>query len=169
MIYIGLGANLSSVVYGAPKYTLSVALQRLRERGVAIAAQSRWYRTAPVPASDQPWFVNGVAAVATLLAPPELLALMLQIERELGRERRARWDARVIDLDLLAYHDLVIAPAGDPTQLELPHSRLQERAFVLRPLAELAPDWRHPVTGRTIHELLAALGSDQVAELLEPD
>jgi 2-amino-4-hydroxy-6-hydroxymethyldihydropteridine diphosphokinase len=107
--------------------------------------------------------------VATLLAPPELLALMLQIERELGRERRTRWDARVIDLDLLAYHDLVIAPAGDPTQLELPHPRLQERAFVLCPLAELAPDWRHPVTGRTIHELLAALGSDQVAEPLEPD
>jgi 2-amino-4-hydroxy-6-hydroxymethyldihydropteridine diphosphokinase len=168
MIYIGLGGNLPSVAYGAPQYTLARALQRLGESGVAILVQSRWYRTAPVPISGQPWFVNGVAAVATTREPADLLGLMQEIERELGRTRGARWDARVIDLDLLAYHDLVLAPSGDPADLQLPHPRLEERAFVLRPLAEIASDWRHPETGGTIAELIAALPPGQVAELLEP-
>ena len=168
MIYIGLGGNLPTIAYGAPEYTLATALQRLGEAGVQIVARSRWYRTAPVPASDQPWFINGVAAVATAREPTELLGLMLEIERELGRRRGARWDARVVDLDLLAYHDLVLAPSGGGAQLQLPHPRLQERAFVLRPLAEIAPAWRHPLTGRTITELLAALPPEQVAEPLEP-
>ena len=166
MIYVGLGANLPSVVYGEARHTLTAAVARLGRSGVEIVGRSPWYRTAPVPASDQPWFVNGVVAVATALAPEALLALLQQVETGLGRRREARWGARVIDLDLLAYHDLVIDPGGDPVALCLPHPRLHERAFVLRPLLDLAPDWRHPVSGRSAAELLAALGPEQVAEPL---
>jgi 2-amino-4-hydroxy-6-hydroxymethyldihydropteridine diphosphokinase len=168
MIYIGLGANLPSVVYGEPQYTLGAAIQRLRDGGIEIVKLSRWYRTAPMPAADQPWFVNGVAALATALQPAELLALLQQVEQEFGRRRQEKWGARVIDLDLLAYHDLVTSPSADPARLQVPHPRLHERAFVLRPLLDVAPDWRHPATGRTAIDLLAALGPGQAVEPLEP-
>ncbi|HUN50742.1 MAG TPA: 2-amino-4-hydroxy-6-hydroxymethyldihydropteridine diphosphokinase [Candidatus Sulfotelmatobacter sp.] len=166
MIYIGLGANLPSVVYGEARHTLAAAVARLRRDGIEILGQSPWYRTAPVPASDQPWFVNGVIAVATALTPAALLALLQQVEADFGRRREETWGARVIDLDLLAYHDLIVDPGDDPAGLCLPHPRLHQRAFVLRPLLDLAPGWHHPVSGRSAAELLAAIGPEQATEPL---
>jgi len=162
MILIGLGANLPSAEFGAPPASLEAALEMLQQSGVAVRRRSRWYRTAPVPASDQPWFVNGVAAVETALEPAALLALMQAIETRFGRVRRERNAARVLDLDLLDYEGRVSKP-GDPPPA-LPHPRLAERAFVLRPLAEVAPGWRHPATGATIDELLLRLPPRQAAE-----
>jgi 2-amino-4-hydroxy-6-hydroxymethyldihydropteridine diphosphokinase len=159
MILIALGANLPSPA-GAPQATLAAALAALEEAGVAIVARSRWYGSEAVPRSDQPPYVNAVAAVATALDPVALLALLHRIERRFGRARGARNAARTIDLDLLAFHDCVRAGEGDPI---LPHPRLHERAFVLRPLAEIAPDWRHPTLGRSITELIAALPPDEDA------
>lgn len=161
MILIGIGGNLPSNV-GTPDATISAAIEALDRKGVKIAARSRLYRTAPVPASDQPWFVNEVIAVKTKLPPRDLLALLHGIEAQFGRRRRDVNGARTLDLDLLAY-DQLVQPGGEgnPT---LPHPRLSQRAFVLKPLAEVARGWRHPITGQTVEHLIATLPPDQVAE-----
>ena len=161
MILIGLGANLASPEFGAPPESLEAALALLAERGVRVVARSRWYRSAPVPPSDQPWFVNGVVAVETALEPAALLEVLHAVEARFGRVRRERNAARVLDLDLLAYDDRASAEGVAPV---LPHPRLHERAFVLRPLAEIAPSWRHPRLGRTIASLIADLPPDARAE-----
>ena len=164
MIYVGLGANLPSPDYGTPEATLAAALERFAAAGVTVVACSPWYRSAPVPRSDQPWFVNGVAAVETALAPRPLLIALHGIEAALGRARRERWGPRIIDLDLIAFHDKVMAAQTGP---EIPHPRMHERAFVLLPLADLVPDWRHPVLLRGIADLVAALDPAQEIERLE--
>jgi 2-amino-4-hydroxy-6-hydroxymethyldihydropteridine diphosphokinase len=158
---------MPSVAYGPPERSLAAALERLDALGVRTLRRSRWYRSAPVPMSTQPWFVNGVAAVATALDPADLLAALHQVEAELGRVRGGRWEARTIDLDLLAYDALVVNSTSSSNGLQLPHPRLHERAFVLLPLAEIARDWRHPISGRSITELIAALMPGQVVEPLE--
>jgi len=165
MILIGLGANLGHPRYGGPRQTCLAALALLEEGPeVGVLRRSSWYRSAPVPISDQPWFVNAVAELETTLEPAALLARLHDVERQLGRVRRERNEARVLDLDLLAYHDRVSGPGE---ALRLPHPRLAERAFVLLPLAELAPDWRHPVDGSPISELLARLPEDQAIEVMD--
>lgn len=164
MIYVGLGANLPSPDHGTPEATLAAALERFSVAGVTVVARSPWYRSAPVPRSGQPWFVNGVAAVETALAPGSLLSALHGIEAAFGRVRRERWGPRIIDLDLIAFHDEVLAVPGG---LEIPHPRMHERAFVLRPLADLAPDWRHPVLGRGVGGLIAGLDGAQEIERFE--
>ncbi|HEY4168483.1 MAG TPA: 2-amino-4-hydroxy-6-hydroxymethyldihydropteridine diphosphokinase [Reyranella sp.] len=161
-IFIGVGANLTHERYGAPQQTLEAALEELRNRRVQTLQLSSWYRTAPVPPSDQPWYVNAVALVASDLPADALLGELHAVEAEFGRRRTVPNAARPIDLDLLDYHG-ENAPGG-PGRATLPHPRMIGRAFVLRPLADLAPDWRHPVTGQSIGELLSALPADQVAE-----
>jgi 2-amino-4-hydroxy-6-hydroxymethyldihydropteridine diphosphokinase len=159
MILVGLGANLPSRV-GPPLATLEAALAALERAGAKIVARSRWYRTAPVPASDQPWFINGVIAIATSLSPPELLALLQKTELAFGRQRGVRNEARTLDLDIIDYDGRV----EDGSGLALPHPRMHERAFVLLPLAEVAPAWIHPRIGKTISALIAALPASQKAE-----
>ena len=163
-IYIALGANLDHPEYGPPKRVLEAALAELGRRGVAVRRVSPWYRTAPVPASDQPWYVNAVAEVATDLPADRLLALLHEVEDAFGRVRSVPNAARLIDLDLLDFSGELAA--GGPGRATLPHPRMESRAFVLRPLADLAPDWRHPQTGVTISALLAALPGDQTIERL---
>lgn len=126
--------------------------------------RSSWYRSAPVPPSDQPWFVNAVAGVRTALSPRDLLVALHDVEAEFGRVRSVRNASRTLDLDLLAYGDAVIE---DPGGLVLPHPRLAERAFVLLPLAEVAPAWRHPVSGLTAGEMLALLPAGQTVEKID--
>ena len=163
-ILIGLGANLPSPEHGPPVATLEAAVAALAARGLAIRARSRWWESAPVPVSDQPWYVNGVASVTSALTPQDLLARLHEIEAEFGRVRGERNEARVLDLDLLAYGELVLA---EPGGIVLPHPRLAERAFVLLPLAEVAPDWRHPATGLDIRHMLANLPPGQAVRPLE--
>lgn len=158
MILIGLGSNLAGEPYGSPREVCVAAMAALEARGLRILSRSSWFRTAPVPASDQPWFVNGVASVATPLDPGELLALLHEVEADFGRVRRVRNEARVLDLDLLAHGDVVADGREGPL---LPHPRLHERAFVLLPLAEVAPDWRHPRSGRSVAELIRDLPDGQ--------
>jgi 2-amino-4-hydroxy-6-hydroxymethyldihydropteridine diphosphokinase len=161
MIFVALGANLPSPVHGGPRETLEAALGALDAAGLAVGQRSAWYETAPVPASDQPWYVNGVAIVTTALGAAAVLETLHGIEAAFGRVRDQVNAPRVLDLDLLAYDDLV--SAGSPV---LPHPRLHERAFVLRPLADVAPDWRHPTLGRSIPEMLAAIGPEQTTRRL---
>lgn len=161
MILIGLGANLPSE-FGGPAATIAAAIEELAKAGAVTTARSRLYRSAPVPASDQPWFLNEVIAVKTQLTPRNLLAVMHRIEVQFGRERGERDAPRTLDLDLLAYDGCVQSGGeGEPT---LPHPRLSHRAFVLRPLAEIAPGWRHPITGDTVEHLIAVLPPGQIAE-----
>jgi 2-amino-4-hydroxy-6-hydroxymethyldihydropteridine diphosphokinase len=161
-IYIGLGANLPHPQYGAPRQTLQAALAELDRRGIRPRRLSPWYRTAPVPISDQPWYLNAVAEVSTDLAPDALLAEMHRVEADFGRVRSVRNAARFIDLDLLDFRGDVAE--GGTGRATLPHPRLAERAFVLRPLADLVPDWRHPVSGLPIVALVAGLSADQVTQ-----
>ncbi|MBI3198240.1 MAG: 2-amino-4-hydroxy-6-hydroxymethyldihydropteridine diphosphokinase [Rhodospirillales bacterium] len=161
---MGAGANLAHPTYGSPRATLEAGFKDLAQRGVRILRVSPWYRTAPVPASDQPWYQNAVIDVGTGLSPDKLLATLHEVEQALGRVRTAANAARVIDLDLLDFCG-EIAPGG-PGQATLPHPRLAERAFVLRPLADLCPGWRHPVTREPIQALLDALPADQSTERL---
>ncbi len=163
-IFIGAGANLAHPTYGSPRETLEAAFRDLARRGVHILRVSNWYRTAPVPASDQPWYYNAVVEVGTELSPDKLLAALHDVEQAFGRVRTVANAARVIDLDLLDFCG-EIAPSG-PGKAILPHPRLSSRAFVLRPLADLAPEWCHPVTGESIQALLAALPADQSTEPL---
>ena len=165
-IIIGLGANLPSR-FGPAEATLTAALAALDRSGIAVRARSRFWRTAPVPVSDQPWFVNAVAVVETDLPPAEVLSRLHAIERDFGRVRGARNEARLLDLDLIAYGRVIETGA-----LTLPHPRLAARAFVLLPLQEVAPDWVHPVTGKALSEMIAELPEKQHAtplpQLLPP-
>lgn len=151
MILIALGANLPSHA-GPPAATLRAALARLERLGVKIVQLSSFYETPSWPDPGQPAFTNAVAAVETALQPVELLALLHGVETAFGRMRSAPNAPRPLDIDLLDHDGLVMT--GD---LTLPHPRMTMRAFVLAPLAEAAPDWRHPLTGQGAGELLAGL------------
>lgn len=155
LILVAIGANLPSR-FGPPAAACEAALRALEERGMVLVRRSRWWESAPVPLSDQPWYVNGVVAVETALSPAALLAELHAVEDVMGRVRTVRNAARVIDLDLLAYGQEVL-----DGNLVVPHPRLAERAFVVLPLAEVAADWRHPVTGASVREMAAALPPGQ--------
>ena len=164
MILIGLGANLPSPRHGRPRQTLEAALGALVEDGIGVVRRSRWYESPPMPPSAQPMYVNGVAVVRTGLNPVALLAALHEIEVRLGRVRRSRNEARPIDLDILGYHRVVRRRGAAP---RLPHPRLHERPFVLLPLREVAPRWRHPIDGRTVAAMIAALPVSSIAEPIE--
>ena len=164
MILVGFGSNLTTARLKSSQAVLEAAVNALESKNIIVIGRSSWYRSAPLPASDQPWFVNGVAQVATSLPPQALLEALHAVEAEFGRVRGAPNASRTLDLDLLAYGDQVIDVPGG---LRVPHPRLAERAFVLQPLAELAPQWRHPVSGLTAAALLARLPSGQAVERLD--
>jgi 2-amino-4-hydroxy-6-hydroxymethyldihydropteridine diphosphokinase len=164
-IYIGLGANLPSPEHGTPRETLEAALRALQSRGLALVARSPLYESEPVPVSEQPWYLNAVAEVASDLSSTALLALLHSVENAFGRVRGVRNEARVLDLDLLDHRGEVRSGPQAPI---LPHPRLMDRAFVLLPLGDIAPQWRHPVTGATMAELLESLPEGQKIRRLKP-
>src|SRR5260221_799396 len=155
MIYIALGANLPSAE-GPPESTLRRVLALLPARGVAVEAVSPFYRSPAWPKASDPAFINAVARVRTKLTPGVLMRLLLQIEREFGRRRGVKWAPRTLDLDIVDYAGLVT----DAAHLMLPHPQAHERNFVLCPLADIAPGWRHPVTGEGVVDLLKIVGEE---------
>lgn len=160
-IFIGIGSNLPLADGDSPLGSCRRGLRALSEKPLRILARSRWYRSAPVPASDQPDFVNGAVRIETALSPPDLLAALHEVEDRLGRVRRVRNEARVVDLDLIAYGRLCCGPDAAGGGPVLPHPRLEQRAFVLLPLGDIAAGWRHPRSGRTLAEMIAALPPGQ--------
>jgi 2-amino-4-hydroxy-6-hydroxymethyldihydropteridine diphosphokinase len=162
-VFIGLGGNLPSETLGPPPAVMAAALRALPAAGIIVRRRSRWYRSAPVPASDQPPYINGVLEVETRMDAAALLEALQGVEADFGRVRGAPNEARVLDLDLLAFGRSVVRKPG----LTVPHPRMHLRAFVLKPLAELAPEWRHPRLGLTTAQLLAALPPGQWAEPLD--
>ena len=148
--YVALGSNL-----GDKEANLRRALELLIERGVEIVKTSTFISTEPYGVTDQPTFLNGVCEVRTSLEPLELLHTLLDIEQEMGRVRLRHWGERNIDLDLLLYEDVVM----DTPELKLPHPDMQNRDFVLLPLAEIAPELVHPTLQKTISELVICLSA----------
>jgi 2-amino-4-hydroxy-6-hydroxymethyldihydropteridine diphosphokinase len=146
-VYLSLGSNL-----GDRAAQIEQALLRLNEEGVRIMKQSSFYETEPVEFLDQGWFLNIAAEAETELMPSELLSVILQIERELGRKRIVKSGPRTIDMDILFFDANTI----HAKELEIPHPRMTERKFVLVPMAEIAPELRHPILKSTMSELLAA-------------
>lgn len=165
MILIALGSNLPSH-YGSPERTLAAALKKLDEVGIRVVQASRVYTSAPVPASDQPWFRNAVARVQTDLPPEALMALLHLVEADFGRIRTGtRDEARILDLDIIDYKGRIY----EEGELVLPHPRLSERAFVLYPLREVASHWIHPVSKLGIEAMISALPEGMIAEPLHAD
>lgn len=154
---VALGANL-----GDRRATLERAVELIGAEVGEVVARSRWIETAAMihpddPATSYPAFLNGVVLARTDLRPEEVLARLHAIEGQLGRDRSAeaaRWRPRAVDLDLVALDDLVV----ELPDLRLPHPGMHERRFVLEPMAEVWPDWRHPVLGMSVAAMLAGLG-----------
>ena len=165
MIFVAIGANLPSSDGVQPLETCRRAAAALDGvAGLRVVGLSRWYQTAPVPPSGQPPYINGVASLDGAVLPEILLAALQRIEHRFGRVRTGINAARTLDLDIIAMDGLVRA-APDPI---LPHPRMHGRAFVLAPLLDLAPDWRHPVLGQTARALLAGLPDQGVNALAMP-
>ncbi len=154
-VFLGLGGNL-----GDPAAAMAAALRILDDdRRTRVAAVSSLYRTPPWGKTDQPDFINAVAELRTGHPPKALLALCLDAERSLKRERRERWGPRIIDIDILLYGERAVHEAG----LDIPHPRMLDRAFVLAPLAEIAPDLK--IGGKTVAGRLAALDLTGIVKL----
>jgi 2-amino-4-hydroxy-6-hydroxymethyldihydropteridine diphosphokinase len=151
MILMALGGNLASRA-GTPAQTLDAALREIGKHGATIAAVSAYYITPAWPDPSDPVFLNAVAQIETVLPPAALLHLLHETETAFGRIRSTRNAPRTLDLDLIDYDGKI--EEGPPV---LPHPRLAERGFVLVPLADVAPHWRHPATGRAVQDLIAAL------------
>lgn len=147
LVYLSLGSNL-----GDREANLQSAIQRLSTLG-EVAAVSSFYETEPVDFARQPWFLNCAVALATEKMPKQFLAALQAIEQAMGRRRQQPKGPRNIDLDILLFGNSIVDTAG----LTIPHPALHQRRFVLEPLAEIAPDQRHPVLKRTIRELRDAL------------
>lgn len=179
-VLIALGSNATSV-FGGPYFNVSEALRRLACDSLTISEISPFYSTPAFPAGAGPDFVNAAARLSTTLDAHQVLARLHEVEDRLGRVRSTRWGPRSIDLDLIA-HDATIYPDLEtfhswrslpleqqkeraPDGLILPHPRLQDRAFVLGPVRDVAPDWRHPVLGQTAAQMFDALPAEERATL----
>ncbi len=150
-VYLSLGSNLGDRVSH-----LRDAIARLQTTG-RIASVSSFYETEPVEFTEQAWFLNCVIALETTETPEQLMAAILHIEQEMGRERIQRKGPRTIDIDILLFGDMIV----DSPALTIPHPAMYQRRFVLQPLAEIAPELVHPVLKKTIRELREALPAGQ--------
>ncbi|MBV7408459.1 2-amino-4-hydroxy-6-hydroxymethyldihydropteridine diphosphokinase [Maritimibacter sp. DP1N21-5] len=180
-ILVCLGSNATSPA-GGPEATVRAAISSLDTGPIKVLARSRLYQSPFVPKGTQPDVVNAVVAVETDLDPAALLGCLHDIEASFDRTRRARWENRTLDLDLLTYKEKILPDQSTlrewvelrpelqrqraPSEPIVPHPRMQDRAFVLVPAADVAPDWRHPLLGASIAEMLAALPPEDVAEIV---
>lgn len=178
---IAAGGNLDSP-QGTPAQTVLKGLKLLAQQGVRVRAVSRFYQTPSFPAGAGPDYVNAAFFVETDLPVGRFLPLLHQVEAHFARERTQRWGQRTLDLDLISFGDLVHPdletfglwrdlPLAEqarrtPDQLILPHPRVQDRGFVLVPLMDIAPDWRHPVLGLTVRQMHARLPAGELATIV---
>lgn len=157
--YLSLGSNV-----GQHAENIATAIAALNERGVRVLRESSLYETEPVGLREQPWFLNCVVEAETTLAPERLIDAVLDIEKQMGRQRSIPGGPRLIDIDILFYGgEVVRAPS-----LEIPHPRLADRRFVLVPLHEIAPSLRHPMSKKTVAELLSETPDRSEVRLWRP-
>ena len=157
LAYLSLGSNV-----GAREEHLRGAIRRLGGVGRVVRVSS-FYETEPVECTDQAWFLNCALALETELTSQQLMDATLEIEQEMGRQRTVKKGPRTIDIDILLYGDLVV----DAAELKTPHPAMQERRFVLEPLAEIAPERRHPILKKTVREMLDQLPSGQIVRKIK--
>ena len=160
-IFLGIGANLTPDGFATPIDGCLAALDSLTENEITIVAVSPWYKSAPVPVSDQPWYYNAVVEIQTKHEPEVLIGILHECEQHFGRIRTERNAARVLDIDIVDFGSIV-----RDGNLVLPHPRMHQRMFVLRPLSDLMPAWKHPVTGIGIEAMMAEISSDQYCVLV---
>lgn len=177
---VALGSNATEREHSNVQL-LKQAVAEIKAEGLVTLRLSRLFSTPAFPAGAGPDFVNAALVVESPLPPEGVLTILHRVEARMGRVRRERWGQRVIDLDLLASGDRVLPdeaalrdwmalPLAEqmrraPDRLILPHPRMHERGFVLVPLADVAPDWRHPLTGQSVREMLAALDPAEIAAI----
>lgn len=177
---VAVGSNMNSAV-GNPTETILAGVELIMQAGGVIRGQSRFYRTPAFPAGSGPDYVNAALAISAPWSPREALTHLHAVEGELGRIRKARWEQRAIDLDLLACGDLICPDIetarawmglpleqqknAAPQQMILPHPRLHERAFVLVPLADVAPDWVHPVLNQSVTSMRDKLPASDLEQI----
>lgn len=177
---VGLGSNATEYAYSNAAL-LKQAVGRIKAEGLVVERISRIFLTPAYPAGSGPGFANACLSLQSERTPFEVLTILHRIETAMGRVRTERWGQRVIDLDLLASGDRVLPDAATvrhwmelrpedqrrmwPSELILPHPRLHQRAFVLVPLAEIAPDWVHPLTGERVDGMLAGLDAGEIASI----
>lgn len=180
-ILLAFGGNIPSHI-GNVVSTIQLSIDDLRAWGITILSSSRVFQTPCFPVGAGPNFVNAAVMCQTELSPHAVLEILHSIEAKYGRERRERWGQRTLDIDLLAMDDQILPDLETfshwrdidhasqqtdiPQELILPHPRMQDRAFVLVPLAEVAPEWRHPVLGQTVVEMLAKLPESDIAGIV---
>jgi len=163
MIFIGIGSNIAAMGFVSPEATIRAAIDLFDGFGITLVRLSRFYLTSPVPASNQPWFVNCVAQIETFLSPFECMANLHRLEYAFQRVRSVPNASRTLDLDLLDYNGLVI---GNQSMLRLPHPRINERAFVLFPLSDICSNWVSPLDGSKIEDLINKLSIDDTIKPL---
>ena len=157
MIYIGIGSNLNGKNNETPLQNCKKALVELKKE-VNICKISSWYKSEPIPVSNQPWFINGIIEISTNKSSLDLLEFILSIEKVFGRVREKKNEARILDLDIIDYKKKILYIKN---KLIIPHPRMHERSFVLQPLSELNPKWMHPIKKKGIKELIRNLNDKQ--------
>lgn len=179
MIIISLGSNVAGR-WGDPATTIRRALNELNRSNITILRYSALYCTSPYGVTDQPLFLNAAAVVRTGLPPLVLLSMLKELENQAGRIHTRRWGPRALDVDIIDYNGRIMTwspPRCQPINLRrgkhgaypliLPHPQMQSRHFVLRPMQDIAPFWHHPVSGRSIKQLIARLRLRQAGQILD--
>ena len=162
MIYLAIGSNLSGLNNETPIQNCNLVLDTIKKE-LSVKKKSSWYKSQPIPVSNQSWYVNGVIEVETEKDPLELLNFLIDLEKSFGRIRNKKNESRIIDLDIIDYNQKVL---NINDKLITPHPRMNERAFVLLPLYEINPIWTHPITNENISDLVNNVKNKQKIELI---
>ena len=160
MILIAIGSNLKSDIYGSPLKNCINGVKILREN-FFVKKVSKFYKTEPIPKSDQPWFVNGVVEIKTNLHPRDILQKLFSIENYFKRIRKIKNEPRIIDLDLISYKNFI----SNRKSLVLPHPRMHQRMFVIKPICDINPKWRHPILKKKALNLSKKLANQKISNI----
>ena len=160
MILVAIGSNLNSKSFGSPEQNCNAAIDMLRKY-FEVTQSSSFYKTEPIPKSEQPWFVNCIVNIKSKISPSRILDTLLEIELQFGRKRNRKNEARVIDLDLIAYNSLIVKSL----KLTLPHPRMHLRKFVIQPICDINKNWIHPVLKKKASEILKELANQKISNI----
>ena len=168
MIFLGLGSNLSSK-FGDRFTNINLAISFLEGYEIKVIKKSNFYETPSYPNKENPKFINSVILVETILPPVDLMSVLIFIEEKFGRKRDKKNDPRTCDIDIIDYNSQILNLKFNNSELTLPHNELTKRNFILFPLQEIAPNWKHPKTKEFISDLLQKLSEDDKNSILKID